>query len=263
MTSPVRQGYNGVPSREIEKVIIINLRGTSGSGKSTVVRRVAKMYDGGSDSYFEPPRIRPLHYVFKRKDGGRPLWVLGHYATACGGCDTIKSPDEVYALVGDAVASGADVIYEGIIVQDDTRRLLELNARHPVSVVELTTPIEECLLGIQNRRDARKDARPLNPKNTTDRFRRVHNTCEKLRREHGVSVYPGNREEAYHYCLGLLGFECRGCWGQHLAAENVPCHKCGGPTRLGCDKGTPYYWCEACSLGSADPKLIEALKARQ
>jgi len=187
--------------REIEKVIIINLRGTSGSGKSTVVRRLMDRYPDRLPNQ-EPDRRQPISY-FCRRPGGRTLYVPGHYETACGGCDTIKTPDKVYALIEQALGQNMDVIYEGIIVQDDTRRLLELNARHPVTVIELSTSIVECLAGIQARRDERGDERPLNDKNTVDRAVRVHKTCQKLRGM-GLEIPYLSRDEAFGYCEGLL-----------------------------------------------------------
>ena len=184
-------------------MVIINLRGTSGSGKSHVVRRLVAHY---KQQYhmFEDGRRQPLSTLhFNSPHLAGSLFVPGHYETPCGGCDTIKTPDRVYELVRTAIVADWNVIYEGIIVQDDTRRLLELNAEHPVHVIELSTSLEACLLGIQERRDARGDTRTLNPKNTQDRAVRVHKICDKLRAQ-GLAVPILGREEAYTYCLELL-----------------------------------------------------------
>lgn len=191
---------------------IINLRGTSGSGKSTVVRRVMAAYQpGGIEYVHQDGRRQPLAQrlfqlptaIVNHYNGSRPLFVPGHYETPCGGCDTIKTPDQVYELIRGAIAKGDDVIYEGIIVQDDTKRLLALHAEYPVNVIELATPIEDCLAGIQARRDARGDARPLDPKNTVERQNRVHKTCNKLRAL-GLNIPILGREEAYQACLDML-----------------------------------------------------------
>lgn len=185
--------------------MILNPRGTSGSGKSTVVRRLLPSYLG-IQQIFEDGRRQPIATMYsKGLNGARPLFVPGHYNTACGGCDTIKTPDKVYELIRAAVkGEGCNVIFEGIIIQDDTRRLLELNAENPVNVIELSTPIEQCLAGIQSRRDARKDERPLNPKNTVGRAVRVHKICDKLRAG-GLTIPYLDRDAAYLHCRALLG----------------------------------------------------------
>lgn len=180
---------------------VINLRGTSGAGKSTVVRRLMEKF-APCEPIEEVGRRQPSGYMCQGGPG-RSLYVPGHYETPCGGCDTIKTPDRVYELVWSAAARGADVIYEGIIIQDDTKRLLALNEKHPVNVIELSTPIEECLEGIQQRRDARNDVRPLNPGNTISRALRVHRICDKLRAQ-GLEIPYLGREGAYQHCLKLL-----------------------------------------------------------
>src|ERR1700678_2828377 len=143
--------------------MIVNIRGTSGSGKSTLVRAVMDLY---------PDRM-PVHVLGRRQpekyiltSPGHRLCVIGHYNSPCGGCDTIKTVDRVYAVVGEALQSGCDVLYEGIMVSDDVCRAVELNARSAVHVVLLTTPINECLGAVASRRAARGDPRPLDPTNT-------------------------------------------------------------------------------------------------
>ena len=170
-----------------------------------MVRRVMERYPGKAAN-LEPGRRQPVSYTLTHSHLGKTLLVPGHYETPCGGCDTIKTTDRVYELVRDGVAQGRDVLYEGIMVQDDVRRLLELHQEYPVSVIELGTPLDVCLGSIQTRRNIRGDTRPLNPKNTTARARSVRNNCERLRSA-GVRVPTLLREEAYLYCLRLLGIK--------------------------------------------------------
>lgn len=186
---------------------VINLRGTGGSGKSTVVRRIMALATTKIPS-FEPERRQPIGYFIHFKTPPN-LYIPGHYETACGGCDTIKTPDRVYELVRYAVNMGLNVLYEGIIVQDDIKRCLDLNRelrarrQNGVLVIELDTKIDDCLAGIQARRDERGEAKPLNPKNTVDRMQRVHRSCFKLR-DAGVNVLRLSREAAYEKCVELL-----------------------------------------------------------
>lgn len=197
---------------------IINLRGTSGSGKSTVVTRVMDLYPRR-----EPiPRFkgkRPAGYILGGPDM-TDLLVPGHYEIACGGCDTLKTVDEVYDMIRLHLKAQAeiDVLYEGIMVQDDVRRAVELDRwmRESVAVhgeepgeedrlhvIRLTTPIEECLAAVRARREARGEERPLNEKNTRGRHETQVRVAGRLRAA-GVAVEELSREAAYQRCCTLL-----------------------------------------------------------
>jgi thymidylate kinase len=182
-------------------MIAINIRGTSGSGKSTLVRAVMLHYAVNTPCFVEG-RKQPHHYILSRED--RPCLVVpGHYATPCGGCDTLKTVNDVYETVNLAVAAKSNVLYEGIMVADDTRRAIDLNAAADVHVILLTTPIETCLASIQARRAARGDVRELNPKKTVVRAKTHENGCWRLEAE-GVPVYRLDRDAALAKVKELL-----------------------------------------------------------
>lgn len=206
--------------------VVVNLRGTGGSGKSTVVRRVMGRYLSRMP-LTEPGRRQPVGYVLEAPDAV-PLYVVGHYETACGGCDTIKTVDRVYEMVSAVLRDGGhDVLYEGIMVQDDVRRAVELDQRlkreygcngdqcavcqddqegcHKpgLHVILLSTPIEECLAAIRARRLERGDERPLSEKNTRERARRQEGVRGRLR-DAGVSVERLDRSAAYLRVCALL-----------------------------------------------------------
>lgn len=186
----------------------INLRGTGGSGKSTVVRRVMALYKA-KIPYDAFARKRPMGYQLGHEGSGIvSLFVPGHYETACGGCDTIKTVDEVYKMVNSAVDEGLDVLYEGIMVQDDVRRAVELDKRlrangSQLIVIGLITPLVDCLAAIRARREERGDTKPLNPKNTTGRFNSQKNIQARLK-DAGVTVERLDREAAFLRCCALL-----------------------------------------------------------
>ena len=182
--------------------IAINIRGTGGSGKSTVVKRIMELYGAHRRPEFVDGRKRPIRYQL----GGlpAPLVVLGHYETACGGCDTIKTVDQVYQEVRGALEINCHVLYEGIMCQDDVRRAVELSKEHKLHVIRLSTPIEECLAGIRARREARGEEKPLNEKNTRGRYESVIRTCARLVAQ-GVSVEVLDRETAFVRVRELLG----------------------------------------------------------
>lgn len=183
--------------------MIINIRGTGGAGKSHLVRSIMALYDSKEPS-FQAGRKQPISYLLRRSDQENRLFVPGHYETPTGGCDTISKPDDVYDLVTDAAVKGYDILYEGIMIGDDVTRCIELNRYKKVVVIELSTPIKECLAGIQERRDKRGDDRPLNPKNTENRARRLTTSMMPRLRAAGVQTYKLSREEAFDKVKELL-----------------------------------------------------------
>lgn len=175
--------------------MIIQLRGTSGSGKSHIMRSVLGQLRNKT-KWYEPGRKQPLGY------GGwfdnRHIAIPGHYETPCGGCDTIPDLTKVFDTVLNAVAGSPIVLFEGLLASEDTRRTLELRdtiAPELFRVINIITPIEDCLAGIQQRRDARGDVRPLKPDNTVNRVRTINRACAKLR-DAGMEVYEADRERA-------------------------------------------------------------------
>lgn len=202
-------------------MIAINIRGTGGSGKSTLVRKVQECYPNFA-KIVEEGRRRPMatcHWF----DGGQcvllgggqkhiaGLFVPGHYETDCGGCDTIKTVDKVYELVRtSALGDGNNVLYEGIMVMDDVTRAVQFDqdlkkAGGKLVVVSLTTPIDLCLAGIRARRGAEKEAsKPLNEKNTRERMKRQENSLHRLRQA-GVELRKLSRDEALVQIKELLG----------------------------------------------------------
>lgn len=185
--------------------MIINIQGTGGSGKSTIVKAIAGLYEKHTDEFIEGRR-QPI-YTVHESPGRTPLFIPGHYNIACGGCDTISSTDTVYALVKEAASKGMDVLFEGIMCQDRALGTIELHKMYPghVFVVALNVPLADCLASIQQRRDARGDIRPLNPRRTTDRDRSLKTRVSRLR-NNSVDVKWWNREEALAYVKGLLGW---------------------------------------------------------
>jgi hypothetical protein len=182
--------------------MILNFRGTSGAGKSFLVRELMALF-GPIEPIHIPARRQPIGY-----DCGGKLYVLGHYETACGGCDTISVPgamDYVYKEIRDWHAKGRHILYEGVIVQDDTKRAIQLHKDgRPLTVVFLTTPLADCLAGIQARRDARGDSRPLDPTNTRNRIPRLKKHAQNLKAA-GVPVLELSRADALAKCRELLG----------------------------------------------------------
>ncbi len=194
--------------------IAINIRGTGGSGKSTLVKKVTALYPNRAP-FMKEGRKRTwftLHLPEDKTATG--LIVPGHYETACGGCDTLKTVDEVYEIVrGNVIPAKGDLasnaLYEGIMVMDDVTRAVKLHQDlekegGKLVVISLTTTIEECLAGIRARKEARGDTKPLNEKNTRDRMKRQESSLHRLKQA-GVPLEKLSRDDAFTRIKELLG----------------------------------------------------------
>ena len=167
--------------------MIINIRGTSGSGKSTIVREIMKQYPTVC-KVKEDGRKRPLSYSCV-KPMHRPLMVLGHYETPCGGCDTITSMDKIYALVRHAHEEGYDVLYEGLLLSAEVNRCQQLHEDGlPLLVIGLDVPLQECIDSVNARRWAKDPEKPgVNPKNTESKHKGTKRSMERFK-EAGVQT---------------------------------------------------------------------------
>jgi len=190
--------------------MVFNIRGTGGSGKSTVVKRIMALYER-CQPIFAEGRKQPLYYICslpKNGTTGPTLLVPGHYEIACGGCDTLKGPDIVYDLVRrEGVQQNRHVLFEGIIIGDDVTRLdnLHLDNRGDVEVIALNTSIEDCVKAINDRRQAKKaDAEAVNPTNTRNRAERLRKYMLPRIKDAGIVVSVLGRAEAYTYIAGKL-----------------------------------------------------------
>lgn len=185
--------------------MIVCIRGTSGSGKSHLVREVAKRVGPGTPHYVEGRR-RPL---FTTHDGGRRrLSILGHYETACGGCDTIPSYDETFALVRERHELGDDVLFEGLLLTPEFSRTAALvKDGFPLVLLFLDVPIELALESVNARRRAKDPGKAdVNPANTVSKHKQAKRAAERLR-EAGADVRILGRSEALRSALGLFGLE--------------------------------------------------------
>lgn len=188
--------------------MIINIRSTGGSGKSTLVKKIMALYSARTPNYIEG-RKQPFFTVCTHPTlSGRELLVPGHYNVACGGCDTLKSPQQVFDIIhAHGVLMDRDVLFEGIIVGDDFARIAKLSEERPgeVEVIVLSTPIDECLRSIEARREAKGNAKPLDPKNTVNRDANLRNRMMPRLRKAGVTLYELDRDGAYEHVRARLG----------------------------------------------------------
>jgi hypothetical protein len=156
--------------------VIINPRGTSGSGKTELVRRIMANYGWGSGSRVEPARRqgreRPIAYRLRHPLGGRPLVLLGHYEATSGGCDTIRAKDggldEAFRLAGEYAASGHDVLLEGLLLSGEHLRSAALAKVHELYVLRLNTPLDRCIRNVIARQRAGRRNWAFHRENSND-----------------------------------------------------------------------------------------------
>lgn len=200
---------------------IINIRGTSGSGKSTAVRAImnlaieaaTKTGRLGANPYYADPMVfgkkrkNPLFYLLEFP-GHPDVAVLGHYGADCGGCDTLPDYAFIMELIRTRYQEGAHVIFEGLLLSHDKKQvtaLWEWLGKKDFTVLELTEPLEVCLASVRERR-ARKgqDPNTFNPANTVRRHAEVIRASQQLE-ERGIPVRRVSRAECVPTVLGLLG----------------------------------------------------------
>lgn len=194
---------------------IVNIRGTSGSGKTHIVRRIMNHYLQ-YQIHTIPGRKQPIGYTYHPQDPmgeAMPLFVVGHYEGGeggCGGCDNLpQGLDYIYSLIHEHADRGEDVIFEGLIVASDWRRCVDLAQKHDTLIIGLSTPLVDCLTAVQGRRDAKaalkgETAPPLNPKNT-DLKHRALITQRKHFKDAGVDFRVLDRDAALNAALEHLG----------------------------------------------------------
>lgn len=177
--------------------MIITLKGTSGAGKTTLVKKVLEKY-GSKTTYFKPGRKRPIGYLYNHKNGGKPLAVIGHYEVACGGCDTIQKTDEIFDYIKQADEQGYDVLFEGLLLSAEVNRnaALHLEGRK-YKAIFLTTPIDLCVESVNLRRRAKNPEKPdVDPENTIAKTKAIRKTLERMI-AHGCDCVEASREEAF------------------------------------------------------------------
>jgi len=176
--------------------VIVNPRGTSGSGKTEFVRRLLSDYGwkGGGD--VEPihrqGREPPIAYRLRHPQGGRPLAVLGHYAATSGGCDTIRAADggldEAFRLADEYASSGHDVLLEGLLLSGEHARSAALAEAHRLHVLRLSTPLDRCVRNVIARQRAGRRNRASIVRTAMMQQANIEQACELLQRHARVEV---------------------------------------------------------------------------
>lgn len=196
--------------------MIINISGTGGSGKSTIVRQIMSCYETIEIHHIEN-RKRPIGYNCFSTDNEKSLWVVGSYTSPCGGCDTLASLgknesmgmlDIIYRLIRSAHKPDRNVIYEGLLIGEDVRRCVELHTEgYPLIVLSIELPLEECMKSILERRKRKGKfdiPKPKNPKKTLQRYRSINNRMRRLTKA-GINTQFLSRRDVFYFCCEEFG----------------------------------------------------------
>lgn len=184
--------------------LIINLRGTSGSGKTTVVRKL--METAPSQPVVRSGKVIGMTTAPSRH-WRQPLFFIGRYNNVCGGMDTVPTQADCATEVHRLYDHG-HVVCEGLLASG-----VGPKATLPAACIAaagpnawflcLDTPLEVCLERVQRRRDERGDDRPFNPANTQAKWEQTRRAYELLE-EGGANVRWLPYETAYEKVLKML-----------------------------------------------------------
>ena len=171
--------------------IILNIRGTNGSGKSTAMRLLMERLGKGTPFQIDG---KEAGYRFRRP-GATDVLVLGKYATACGGLDASFSypgaADDVIFFL-DELAGKGNVVAEGVVAMGSygIGRLHDFAVKqeakgNTVIFALMDTPLETCIARCEKRRAEKaaakgKEAKPLNPENLKSKWESNHKDIGKL-----------------------------------------------------------------------------------
>jgi len=131
--------------------MIISLRGTSGCGKTHLVREIIRLYPYHR-SWWAKNRKKPLYTVYGRNPKGRALVTPGHYEIANGGMDTLPTLDAGYGIALWAAMQHHDVLIEGKNMSDGLAHVDGLLSRgHDVRLVFIDEPLDVCIASVHMR----------------------------------------------------------------------------------------------------------------
>lgn len=174
--------------------MIIDIRGTHGSGKSHTVHQLLARYS--HEKTAEGTLVPELG-----------LFILGHYDRACGGCDGISTAARVTELVRWGQGAFRHVMLEGILVAHTFKRYRDLALEFSeYRFYFLDTPLDKCIENVRKRIAARgKDPEAFDPKNVIKDYGRIWNGVRlKLYEELPDRVYVVNSNQATDTVLGAM-----------------------------------------------------------
>lgn len=186
-----------VPGAPIRSSAVVQLRGTSGSGKTTAMKHLLEKIDAEPVAMNE--RMTKNTVYRGTLQNGIVVYVLGDYSPhrSAGGCDTIPSVQEVIDLVEKyGSKKNSLVVLEGLLLAHSWGALGEYaHERWGERYVNafLDTPMETCLARVAERRagkgrETEGDRAAKIEKNIRDDYYRVELCYKRVVARGGVRV---------------------------------------------------------------------------
>lgn len=163
--------------------VIIKLGGVNGSGKTSVATALIKAIN---------PEVLPYKLASGKTTelrrglhNGLPVYILGKYATACGGMDTISDKFDRFDMITDIAAKREDCIifFEGLITGKTYGALGELSEVHIKRkrarwlYAFMDTPFDVAADRVRQRRAIAGNHSPFDPERT---MRSTYDACVRL-----------------------------------------------------------------------------------
>lgn len=165
---------------------IFDVRSTHGGGKSFIMHELLRLY-GNEDIVEDNQKIG--HYC-----RGLDLAIVGRYDRVCGGCDGIKTQEEIERRLRLFLTRYHHVALEGILVAHTFSRYDRL-ARQLTSegfsynFLFLDTPLTNCIARVKARRLERGNTKELNPGNIIRDHERILHVLPGKFRASGHNVF--------------------------------------------------------------------------
>ena len=126
--------------------MILNIRGTNGSGKTHLVRRLLAEHE--NEVIYDQTGKKIVAYNLFNLN----TFVVGRYDVSCGGADTMPKPKDMtdwnsMDVVEQEVrryAKMGNVLFEGLIVSSVDGRWFKISEELPFTWAFLDTPMEVC-----------------------------------------------------------------------------------------------------------------------
>ena len=155
---------------------IINIRGTNGSGKTTVMKSLLRLF-GSTEVRDE--KGRTIAYRVHFEPG---FTIVGDYDGLLGGCDTFSSMEKVSKVV-EVFSREGDVLFEGILVSLLVQPWVKLASSLPQAefiFATLNTPLEKCLERRKKRWRQEGHKGNFDPNHMIEKFYAVRDAHKRL-----------------------------------------------------------------------------------
>ena len=186
--------------------MIINIRGTSGSGKTHTARSFLDHYSPNLEIMDSSGKLVAHAVSYKTL----PVYLIGSYRNICGGCDAVPDQDTVCGLVRHFSQFG-HVIFEGLLISHLYARYKALydelfgKFNIPFVYAYMDTPLELCIERVKSRRLAKGNSKPFNPENTISHYHATWKTYEKFRQDGVETIKIHHLYDPLEQIEGLLG----------------------------------------------------------